>query len=479
MSVVIPAYNEAVMLPSCLESLKEQDYDGRYEIIVVDNNSSDLTPKIAKIYGARVIKEKRQGVVFARQTGFMAARGEIVASTDADTIVPPYWINEIVRQFKEDPRLVGLSGRLDLVGTNSLVKIMSKSLLPLGFLLDKLLAYPGSFAGANLAVKKGAFLQIGGFNTDLPHTEDIDLGKRLKKIGKTKVLSALKVKTSARRLTGFAYTLRYSVLNYIVFYFSSKTLSGFFKVVRQKAYEAYDNASTNFFFLPIIAACLIIIVILAGNLPFINLWSVSSVKTQDKVVALTFDDGPSDATPAVLDLLEKEGVKATFFVVGENTQRYPEIVSREFKDGNLIGLHSYSHSRTAMVGPVSLFKKDVDKNQRAIEAAVGQKPRFYRPPFGFRTVWNDESLRKSGFVIVTWNDITSDWKIKDSKKIAINLIRKAKPGGILVLHDGDENKPHANRAATIKAAEEVIGLLKAEGYQFVTLDKLLGKPGYF
>lgn len=468
------------MLPSCLESLKEQDFEGKYEIIVVDNNSSDLTAKIAKLYGARLIKEPKQGVVFARQKGFTAARGEIIASTDADSVVPPDWISKIVREFKKDPKLIALSGRFDLIGTNTPIKLISRSLLPLVFLLDKLLAYPGSFAGVNFAVRKDPFFKAGGFNTDLPYTEDIDLGKRLKKIGETKVLFGIKVKTSARRLTSFTSTFKYSILNYIVFRFGDKPLLGIFKAIRQRAYDAYDSASATPFFLPIVAACLILIIILAGNIPFLNLWSISSIKTQDKVVALTFDDGPSDtSTPQLLDLLEAKGVKATFFVVGQNAERYPEIVKRAYQDGDLIGLHSYSHSRKEMLLTSGLFGKDIEKNENAIYAAIGKKPRFYRPPYGFRTLWNDKYLTDSGFTVVTWNDLTTDWSTKNPRKIAINLIRRAKPGGILVLHDGEENKPHAQRGPTIKAAEEVIDLLQAEGYQFVILDKLLGKPGYF
>lgn len=110
-SLVIPAYNETKYLGKLLASVSGQNfYD--YEIIVVDNNSTDDTAKIAEQFGAKVIKENRQGVAFARQAGFARAQGDIIATTDADTVLPSDWLAKIAAKFGENPRLVAYGGAL-------------------------------------------------------------------------------------------------------------------------------------------------------------------------------------------------------------------------------------------------------------------------------------------------------------------------------------------------------------------------------
>lgn len=108
-SVVIPVFNEEALIAHCLTALLNQTAKP-FEIIVVDNNSTDLTATIAKSYGARVIQEKQQGMIYARNAGFSAAAGEIIARIDADTTVPKDWIEKINRHFIQDPNLIALSG---------------------------------------------------------------------------------------------------------------------------------------------------------------------------------------------------------------------------------------------------------------------------------------------------------------------------------------------------------------------------------
>jgi glycosyltransferase involved in cell wall biosynthesis len=108
-SVVIPVFNEEALIKRCLAALLNQTKKP-FEIIVVDNNSTDLTATIAKSYGARVIQEKQQGMIYARNAGFSAAAGEIIARIDADTTVPKDWIEKINRHFIQDPNLIALSG---------------------------------------------------------------------------------------------------------------------------------------------------------------------------------------------------------------------------------------------------------------------------------------------------------------------------------------------------------------------------------
>jgi glycosyltransferase involved in cell wall biosynthesis len=110
-SVVIPAYNEERYLPRCLESLRAQNYPAKeFEIIVVDNASTDATPDIARRFGARVVYESAKGIAHARQRGFEAAQGEFIANTDADTAVPNNWLSRMAWHFGQEPHLGGVYG---------------------------------------------------------------------------------------------------------------------------------------------------------------------------------------------------------------------------------------------------------------------------------------------------------------------------------------------------------------------------------
>ncbi|HWH99163.1 MAG TPA: glycosyltransferase family A protein, partial [Propionibacteriaceae bacterium] len=109
-SVVVPAYNEASYLGPTLQALQQQDFRGLYEIIVVDNNSTDGTGEIAAGYGVTVVRETARGVCQARQRGTIEARGEVVVSTDADTVQPRDWLTRIDRQFRRSDRIVAVAG---------------------------------------------------------------------------------------------------------------------------------------------------------------------------------------------------------------------------------------------------------------------------------------------------------------------------------------------------------------------------------
>jgi len=191
-SVVIPALNEGEFLGRTLESVINQDCDN-FEIIVVDNNSDDNTAEIAKSFGVNLISEPRRGVGFARQAGFLAARGEIIAYTDADSIVPKDWLARMVSEFKKHPRAVAISGMYDFYDGSRFLKF-----------LTALFNYPvfvvfGWYSGANLAVKKDALIKVGGFDVNLTLSEDSDLCQRLRKTGEVYRLPFFKIKCSARR----------------------------------------------------------------------------------------------------------------------------------------------------------------------------------------------------------------------------------------------------------------------------------------
>lgn len=197
-SVVIPAFNEEKFLARSLQSLQSQSYQD-FELIVVDNNSRDKTREIAESFGAKVIFEPKRGVEYARQTGFRAAQGEIIATTDADTVLLRDWLERIVLEFKKDKNLVAFGGLYILDSGTFPAKLGVYYFLYPIWIWDRLFSGGWSLAGANLAVRKGAFFKVGGFTPDIKLGEDISLARKLKAVGRVKLDPHFRVRTSGRR----------------------------------------------------------------------------------------------------------------------------------------------------------------------------------------------------------------------------------------------------------------------------------------
>ncbi|MEM3486104.1 MAG: glycosyltransferase family 2 protein [Candidatus Methanomethyliaceae archaeon] len=209
LSVVIPARNEEKELPGCLESLARQTFPD-FEVIVVDNGSTDATAFIAKEWGARVVFEARRGPGYAREAGFCAAEAEIIASTDADTLLSPDWVARIHQAFEEHPEIIAVFGPIRAKPFSAPTPL-TNALLPVfetGIICGQKMALRGKaplFSGANFAVRKEAFFAVHGFRS--PRTgqiysssEDILFGLKLGRIGRILYLPNLVVWTSARRV---------------------------------------------------------------------------------------------------------------------------------------------------------------------------------------------------------------------------------------------------------------------------------------
>ena len=209
-SVIIPAFNEEKILGNCLLSLKEQDFKD-FEIIVVDNNSTDKTPEIAKKFGAILVSEKNQGVAFARNKGAKIAKGEILVFTDADTILPKNWLSRIKEECENDKNLVAFGGSCQFYSGPISARLASKFLLKPFLFLDKFFSGGFNLMGCNMAIKKETFFKAGGFNEKLKLNEDVEISYRLREIGKVKFDPNFKVKTSGRR---FRYGLILGIINY-------------------------------------------------------------------------------------------------------------------------------------------------------------------------------------------------------------------------------------------------------------------------
>ncbi len=209
-SVVIPALNEEKYIERTLKAIVEQS---PYEIVVVDNGSTDKTAEIASKY-ARVVRENRRGVAIARDTGWRHARGEVIAFTDADTVVADNWIEEIEKTLSN--KAIAVYGPVYLLDGNILEKFLAKYGFTLFLLINHYLIAP-HFSGQNFAVKRRALEKIGGFNTKLKTAEDVDLSRRLHKKFKGRIIfnKNLKVFTSARRLkAGYFKFLIHHTKNY-------------------------------------------------------------------------------------------------------------------------------------------------------------------------------------------------------------------------------------------------------------------------
>lgn len=200
-SIVIPALNEGEEIKDCLESLTRQDFPN-FEVIVVDNGSIDDTIRIARRYGCRVILEERKGVSYARQRGFEAARGKIIASTDADTVVPPDWLSLIADSFAGNSHQVGVYGRVLLRDKDGFSHSLAEFLFTLFLRLNHLLNRP-HFCGPNFAVRKSMFEEVLGFQNEdhfYAAAEDFQLSLKMAEKGKVRFLKDLVVYTSSRKL---------------------------------------------------------------------------------------------------------------------------------------------------------------------------------------------------------------------------------------------------------------------------------------
>jgi len=212
-SVIIPAYNEEYYLAKCLQSLSKQTLDPKlYEVIVVDNASTDKTPDIAKRYSVKLLRERRKSVVFARQKGVDHCQGQVIVSADADTIYPPNWLKKISDCFISHPRLIAIVGWVYYSHTptwfNFALSLIQEANLWLGKTTGK---FPIVYA-ANFAFKKSAFLKIGGYPAHLPELGDQQyLLFKLRELGSVMINPQIYCHTSPRKFD------RHRFLNIIIY----------------------------------------------------------------------------------------------------------------------------------------------------------------------------------------------------------------------------------------------------------------------
>ncbi len=230
LSFIIPAYNEEGCLGKCLDSILGEMYGTAtdVEIIVVNNASVDRTREIALSYrGVKVIDEPRKGLVKARQAGYKAAAGDLIANIDADNILPRGWMKKVFEEFSADERLAALSGPLIYYDLPRIVNIQTKIFYGLGYIanvFNNLIFRKGAMLqGGNFVARRSALEKVGGFDTGIDFFgEDTDIACRLREAGHVKFTFKLPIYSSGRRLAAegiFRTGLRYAVNYFWVIFF--------------------------------------------------------------------------------------------------------------------------------------------------------------------------------------------------------------------------------------------------------------------
>ena len=189
------------------------------------------------------------------------------------------------------------------------------------------------------------------------------------------------------------------------------------------------------------------------------------------LIALTFDDGPSESTPALLDILAAHRAPATFFQCGASVRRLPEVARAVAAAGHEIGNHSDTHARLYLRSP-GFIQRELERAQEAIHAATGVTPVHFRAPFGARWFGLRRAQRRLGLLGVMWTALGPDWK-RNAEAVIARLLGKASNGAILCLHDGRELAIRPDIGETLEAVRRLVPLLLARGFRFVTIDTLL------
>jgi len=188
-------------------------------------------------------------------------------------------------------------------------------------------------------------------------------------------------------------------------------------------------------------------------------------------IALTFDDGPSEGTLAILDILAEHGVPATFFQVGANVARLPEIAECVRSAGHEIGNHTHTHPRL-WLRSASFIKTELRRAQDIIGEHTGARPVWFRAPYGVRWFGLDAAQRALGLTGVMWTVIGYDWTLK-ANLVAARIAQRVSGGAIICLHDGRELNRKPDVSATIEAVRQLVPLLLERGYRFETVSRLL------
>ena len=195
--------------------------------------------------------------------------------------------------------------------------------------------------------------------------------------------------------------------------------------------------------------------------------SEAKLPPEKKVIALTFDDGPwPNTTAKVLDILKKNRIKSTFFVVGQNVKNYPDLTKQIVADGHIIANHTWHHWYHQMNAQAAAY--EVANTTDIIYQTTGVKTSLFRPPGGIMNNGVAAYAKNNKYAVIMWSADSMDYSRPAVPRLMNNIFREAKPGGIVLMHDGG-----GDRSNTVKALPEIISRFRKQGYEFVTVPELL------
>jgi peptidoglycan/xylan/chitin deacetylase (PgdA/CDA1 family) len=480
-SIVVPARNEESCIAACLQSLKDQTYQGAHEILVVDNGSTDSTAEIARSFGVKVISaNKEKSVFYARQVGAGTADGDIIVQADADTLYPQRWLQRIAEKFEAHPEAVAVAGRfLYREKFNwAFVELNARNLM--NKISVALFGRPFLVSGATFAFRRQAFMAVGGYK-DLPYSADQHgITTKFRKLGKILYDDKIYVLTSARSVRQPCFILLMAVIANLSRLLLDFGINLITPKPKARTMRLRKRLALGF---SVMLAFFIAFSAYGYYSPISPVFGEVYYQgdSSDNVVALTFDDGPNGTyTTQILDILKKYNIKATFFVIGKNVQLYPDIAKRIMDEGNVLGNHSNTHDANHALS--TFGERDLEQAQMIISSVTGVQPHLYRPPHGKKTPWELDCVKENELIEVTWSVEVNDQVGLDGVNNFVNkVVNKTRAGSIILLHDGygtEHNNQHADKSFTVLALPLLIEQLQAKGYRFVTVPVLLGVPAY-
>ena len=201
-----------------------------------------------------------------------------------------------------------------------------------------------------------------------------------------------------------------------------------------------------------------------GKLEISDVKKVSQAQGE-KLVALTFDDGPNKNTKILLNGLHKRNVKATFFILGKKAEKNENIIIQMYKDGHLIGNHTYSH-KNFLKTKTDVYLDEINRTNDIIKNITGEDALFFRPPYG---KYDGLRIKNVNKISIAWSLDIIDWKHKDAAYVYNKLVKNVKDGDIILMHDVNKT--------TVEGVLRAIDDLSEQGFEFVRVDELLNRNG--
>jgi peptidoglycan/xylan/chitin deacetylase (PgdA/CDA1 family) len=198
--------------------------------------------------------------------------------------------------------------------------------------------------------------------------------------------------------------------------------------------------------------------------------SICSVKTNEKWIALSFDDGPAESTSQVLDILKENEAEAAFFCVGKKISGNEGLISRMVREGHIIGNHSFSHHTLFDFFSSGKMLTDMTQMNQLVKDITGLTPRFFRPPYGVTNPNLKKAVMLGGFISIGWSVRSYDTVIRNQHRLLYKILSAIKPGAILLLHDTSET--------TVAILPELLKAIQQKGFQIVRLDKMINLKPY-